>query len=261
MNLFTRGVKPRGSVKKGVMIILPAIDIKSGRCVRLYQGKADRETVYSEDPAAMARRWEGEGAEFLHLVDLDGAFAGEPKNWETVKKILAAVSVPAELGGGVRSPETIEMLLAGGVNRVIVGSRAAADPGFLADIYREFKGRILPSIDAREGMVMIRGWEEETELRAEDLGRDLKKIGFKLVIHTDTSADGTLGGPNLAALENFLDRTGLGVIAAGGVSRIEDIRDLKKLERKGLVGAITGQAIYAGTLDLKAAIRAAGGKQ
>ncbi|MDP8236704.1 MAG: 1-(5-phosphoribosyl)-5-[(5-phosphoribosylamino)methylideneamino]imidazole-4-carboxamide isomerase [Candidatus Erginobacter occultus] len=239
------------------MLVLPAIDIKSGRCVRLYQGKADRETVYSEDPAAMALRWEGEGAEFLHLVDLDGAFAGEPKNWETVKKIIAAVSVPVELGGGVRSPETIEMLLAGGVSRVIVGSRAAADPGFLSDIFREFQGRILPSIDVREGMVMIRGWEEETELRAEDLGRDLKKIGFKLVIHTDTSADGTLQGPNLAALEDFLDRTGLGVIAAGGVSRIEDIRDLKKLERKGLVGAITGQAIYAGTLDLRAAIREA----
>ncbi len=240
------------------MIILPAIDIKSGRCVRLYQGKADRETVYSEDPAAMARKWEGEGAEFLHLVDLDGAFAGEPKNWETVKKILAAVSIPAELGGGVRSPETIELLLAGGVSRVIVGSRAAADPGFLVDIFREFRGRIVPSIDARGGRVMVRGWEEETELRAEDLGRDLKKIGFRLVIHTDTSADGTLAGPNLAALEEFLDRTGLAVIAAGGVSRLEDIRDLKKLERKGLAGVITGKAIYAGTLDLKAAIREGG---
>ena len=237
------------------MIILPAIDIKSGRCVRLYQGKADRETVYSEDPAAMARRWEGEGAEFLHLVDLDGAFAGEPKNWETVKKILAAVSIPAQLGGGVRSPETIEMLLAGGVNRVIVGSRAAADPGFLADIFREFRDRVVPSVDAREGMVMVSGWEEETELRAEDLGRDLKKIGFRLVIHTDTSADGTLRGPNLAALEEFLDATGLRVIAAGGVSSLEDIRRLKLLEPKGLAGAITGQAIYAGTLDLKAAIR------
>jgi len=237
------------------MLVLPAIDIKSGRCVRLYQGKADRETVYSEDPTAMARRWEGEGAEYLHLVDLDGAFAGEPKNWETVKKILAAVSVPAELGGGVRSPETIEMLLAGGVSRVIVGSRAAADPGFLADIFREFKARVVPSIDARRGRVMVRGWEEETELRAEDLGRDLKKIGFRLAIHTDTSADGTLQGPNLAALEEFLDRTGLATIAAGGVSRLEDIRELKKLERKGLVGAITGKAIYAGTLDLKAAIR------
>ncbi len=240
------------------MIILPAIDIKSGRCVRLYQGKADKETVYSEDPAAMARRWEGEGAEFLHVVDLDGAFAGEPKNWETVTKILAAVSVPVELGGGMRHPEGVEMALAGGVERVIVGSRAANDPGFLSDMYREFRGRIIPSIDAREGMVMVRGWEEETELRAEDLGRDLKKIGFKLVIHTDTSADGTLRGPSLAALEEFLDRTGLGVIAAGGVSCLEDIRNLKKLERKGLIGVITGKAIYAGTLDLKAAIRAGG---
>jgi phosphoribosylformimino-5-aminoimidazole carboxamide ribotide isomerase len=240
------------------MIILPAIDIKSGRCVRLYQGKADRETVYSEDPAEEALRWEGEGAEFLHLVDLDGAFAGEPKNWKTIREIISSVSIPVELGGGVRNQETIEMLLAGGVNRVIVGSRAAADPGFLSDIFREFKGRILPSIDAREGRVMVSGWEEETEMRAEDLGRDLKKIGFKLVIHTDTSADGTLQGPNLAGLEEFLDRTGLEVIAAGGISNLEDIRNLKKLERKGLVGVITGKAIYAGTLDLKAAIRAAG---
>ncbi len=240
------------------MIILPAIDIKSGRCVRLYQGKADRETVYSEDPAEEALRWEGEGAEFLHLVDLDGAFAGEPKNWKTIREIISSVSIPVELGGGVRNQETIEMLLAGGVNRVIVGSRAAADPGFLSDIFREFKGRILPSIDAREGRVMVSGWEEETEMRAEDLGRDLKKIGFKLVIHTDTSADGTLQGPNLAGLEEFLDRTGLEVSSAGGISNLEDIRNLKKLERKGLVGVITGKAIYAGTLDLKAAIRAAG---
>lgn len=241
------------------MIILPAIDIKSGRCVRLYQGKADRETVYSEDPAAMARRWAGEGAQFLHVVDLDGAFAGEPKNWETVRKIISAVSIPVELGGGMRNPESIETALAGGVERVIVGSRAANDPGFLADIFREFKGRVVPSVDAREGMVMVRGWEEETELGAETLGRDLKKIGFELVIHTDTSADGTLRGPNLSALEDFLDATGLRVIAAGGVSSLEDIRNLKKLERKGMAGVITGKAIYAGTLDLREAIRAGEG--
>ncbi len=243
------------------MIILPAIDIKSGRCVRLYQGKADRETVYSEDPAAMARRWAGEGAEFLHVVDLDGAFAGEPRNLKAVREIISAVSIPVELGGGVRNPETIETLLAGGVNRVIVGSRAVNDPDFLVEIHREFRDRVIPSIDARDGRVMVRGWEEKTELKAEDLGQDLKKIGFTLVIHTDTTADGTLEGPNLTALENFLEQTGLQVIAAGGVSNLEDIRNLKKLERKGLAGVITGKAIYAGTLDLSEAIRAAAGNK
>ena len=239
------------------MLVIPAVDIKGGRCVRLFQGQADRETVYGDDPAVPARKWEGEGAELLHVVDLDGAFEGGPKNWDAVAKILQAVTIPIELGGGIRSAETVESVLSAGVSRVIIGSKAVESPDFLEGIFRDFRGRIVPSIDARDGRVMIKGWEEGTDFRAVDLGRILKKIGFKLVIYTDTDVDGTLRGPNLTALEDFLDQTGLEIIAAGGISRREDIIQLKRLERKGLSGAITGKAIYAGTLDLKEAIKLA----
>lgn len=239
------------------MLVIPAIDVKSGRCVRLFQGLADQETVYGEDPALMARKWVGEGAEFLHVVDLDGAFEGYPKNWETVQKIISSVNLPIELGGGIRSPEMVEKLLSGGVTRVIIGSRAVDSPDFLELIFREFRERIVPSIDARDGIVLVKGWEESTNLKAIDLGITLKKIGFNLAIYTDTAVDGTLDGPNLPAIEEFLDQTGLKTIAAGGVSRLEDIVNLKKLESKGLVGAITGKAIYEGKLNLAEAIRAA----
>jgi len=239
------------------MLVIPAVDIKGGRCVRLFQGLADKETVYGEDPALMARKWMGEGAEFLHVVDLDGAFEGYPKNWETVQKVISSVNIPIELGGGIRSPEMVEKILSGGVNRVIIGSRAVDSPDFLELIFREFRERIVPSIDARDGIVLVKGWEESTDLKAIDLGNTLKKIGFKLVIYTDTAVDGTLNGPNLPVIEEFLDRTGLRAIAAGGVSRLEDIANLKRLERKGLVGAITGKAIYEGTLRLPEAIRTA----
>ena len=239
------------------MLVIPAVDIKGGRCVRLFQGLADKETVYGEDPALMAQKWVGEGAEFLHVVDLDGAFEGYPKNWETVQKVISSVNIPIELGGGIRSPEMVEKILSGGVNRVIIGSRAVDSPDFLELIFREFRERIVPSIDARDGIVLVKGWEESTDLKAIDLGNTLKKIGFKLVIYTDTAVDGTLNGPNLPVIEEFLDRTGLRAIAAGGVSRLEDIANLKRLERKGLVGAITGKAIYERTLSLPEAIRTA----
>jgi len=239
------------------MLVIPAVDIKGGRCVRLFQGLADKETVYGEDPALMAQKWVGEGAEFLHVVDLDGAFEGYPKNWETVQKVISSVNIPIELGGGIRSPEMVEKILSGGVNRVIIGSRAVDSPDFLELIFREFRERIVPSIDARDGIVLVKGWEESTDLKAIDLGNTLKKIGFKLVIYTDTAVDGTLNGPNLPVIEEFLDRTGLRAIAAGGVSRLDDIANLKRLERKGLVGAITGKAIYERTLSLPEAIRTA----
>jgi phosphoribosylformimino-5-aminoimidazole carboxamide ribotide isomerase len=190
-------------------------------------------------------------------VDLDGAFEGYPKNWETVQKVISSVNIPIELGGGIRSPEMVEKILSGGVNRVIIGSRAVDSPDFLELIFREFRERIVPSIDARNGIVLVKGWEESTDLKAIDLGNTLKKIGFKLVIYTDTAVDGTLNGPNLPVIEEFLDRTGLRAIAAGGVSRLEDIANLKRLERKGLVGAITGKAIYERTLSLPEAIRTA----
>lgn len=238
------------------MIVIPAIDIKSGRCVRLFQGMADRETVYGEDPSKMARKWEREGAELLHVVDLDGAFQGEPKNWEKVKTIIETIEIPIELGGGIRSPETVEKLLSHKVFRVIIGSKAVDSLDFLEELFLEFKERIVPSIDARAGLVMTKGWTEGTEIRAIDLGRDLKKIGYKMIIYTDTSVDGTLKGPNLPGIREFLDQTGLGVIVAGGISKLDDVLQLKKLERRGVVGVITGKAIYAGKLNLKEAIQA-----
>ncbi|MDP8275438.1 MAG: HisA/HisF-related TIM barrel protein, partial [Candidatus Euphemobacter frigidus] len=194
---------------------------------------------------------------FLHLVDLDGAFAGTPKNWSVVQEIVRLVKTPLELGGGVRSAETVEMLLAGGVSRVIIGSKAVASLDFLEEMFREFKGRILPSIDARNGQVVIEGWVKETGFTASRLGRDMKKIGFKLTIYTDTTVDGTLRGPNFPAIEEFLDQTGMETIAAGGVSTLDDIQNFKRLEKKGLTGVIIGKTIYEGTLDLKEAIRAA----
>jgi len=239
------------------MLVIPAVDIKGGRCVRLFQGLSDQETVYGEDPAVMAQKWAGEGAGFLHVVDLDGAFEGYPKNWNTVRRIIDSINIPIELGGGIRSPEMVEMILSGGVARVIIGSRAVDSPDFLELIFREFKERIVPSIDARDGIVLVKGWEESTDLKAVDLGHALKKIGFNLVIYTDTTVDGTLKGPNLPAIEEFLDQTGLKTIAAGGLARLEDFFNLKKLERKGLIGAIIGKAIYEGTLSLPEAIRAA----
>jgi len=239
------------------MIIIPAVDIKNGKCVRLYQGKEDEETVYAEDPALMARRWEEEGAEYLHLVDLDGAFRGRPENWEVVRRVKEKVRIPLELGGGIRSLESIEMVLAGGIERAVLGTRAAQSLRFLEEAFRNFRSRVVPSIDAREGDVVVRGWTAETGIRASALGTDLVKIGFKLVIYTDTTVDGTLRGPAFGSIENFLDQTGLATIAAGGVASPDDISRLKKLEGKGLAGVIIGKALYEGKMTLKRAIREA----
>jgi phosphoribosylformimino-5-aminoimidazole carboxamide ribotide isomerase len=241
------------------MLILPAIDLKSGRCVRLFQGRAEKETVYSEDPAAMARRWEGEGAEYLHVVDLDGAFQGRPVNLPAVRLILQSVRIPVELGGGMRTMEAIENALASGISRVIVGTKAAESMDFAREAFKNFRDRVVPSIDARDGRVMVSGWAEEAGIRAVDLGKNLKKVGFRLVVYTNTLKDGTLDGygEGIAPFEAFLDETGLGTIAAGGVSSIDDLRFLKSLERKGLIGAIIGKALYAGTISLPSAIREA----
>jgi len=236
------------------MLIYPAVDIRSGRCVRLFQGQADRETVYAEDPVKMARRWAGLGASWLHVIDLDGAFAGEPVNHHLIGRIADETGLKIQAGGGVRKLETIETLLAGGISRVIVGSRAVADPDFARAAVREYGRRVIPSIDSRGGTVLIQGWVEQAETKAVALGKDFRKMGFRAAICTDVSSDGTLSGPDLTGLEDFLDATGLKVIAAGGIATLDDLRRLQKLEAKGLGGAITGKGLYDGTLDLGEAL-------
>jgi len=238
------------------MLILPAIDLKNGKCVRLFQGKAEKETVYSEDPAAMSRRWEGEGAGYLHVVDLDGAFQGRPANLPAVLSILKSVRIPVELGGGMRTMESIENALSTGVSRIIVGTKAAESLDFAEQAYTAFGERVVPSIDAREGKVAVSGWESETGIKAVKLGADLRKIGYALAIYTDISRDGTLRGLNFPGIESFLDETGLQTIVAGGVSTLDDVRGIKKLEGKGVAGLVIGKALYAGTISLPAAIAA-----
>ena len=239
------------------MLILPAIDLKNGKCVRLFQGRAEQETVYSEDPAAMARRWEGEGAEYLHVVDLDGAFSGRPANLPAVRAILRSARAPVELGGGMRTLEAIERALSLGISRTIVGTKAAESVEFAEQAYKSFRERVVPSIDARDGKVAVDGWAAETRIPATKLGADLKKIGYALAVYTDISRDGTLAGLNLAGIEAFLDQTGLRTIVAGGVSTLDDVRGIRKLEGKGAVGVVIGKALYAGTIALPEAIREA----
>ncbi|MGB9886195.1 MAG: 1-(5-phosphoribosyl)-5-[(5-phosphoribosylamino)methylideneamino]imidazole-4-carboxamide isomerase [Moorellales bacterium] len=241
------------------MLVIPAIDLRSGRCVRLFQGRADRETVYSDDPVAVARRWEAEGATWLHVVDLDGAFTGRPQNWEVVRQIVAAVSIPVELGGGIRTWEEVEGAIALGVKRVILGTAAVTQPELVRRACAVFGEAVAVSLDAKEGRVAVAGWETTAGASVLDLAISLREWGLARIIYTDVRRDGTLTGPNLEATRAVARASGLKVIAAGGVSSLEDIRALKELEPLGVEGVIVGQALYTGALDLKAALALAAG--
>ncbi len=236
------------------MIILPAIDLKNGKCVRLEQGLMDKDTVYSDNPAAMARHWQQEGGEFLHLVDLDGAFAGEPKNRSAIEAIVAAVDIPVELGGGIRDLETVEGYLALGIDRVILGTVAKENPALVDEACRRFPGRIVVGIDARDGLVAVRGWAEVTEKRATDLAREMEDYGVTAIIYTDIARDGMMQGPNLEATKALAEAITIPVIASGGVSSLQDIRKLLTIESAGVTGVITGKAIYSGSLNLREAV-------
>jgi phosphoribosylformimino-5-aminoimidazole carboxamide ribotide isomerase len=240
------------------MILFPAIDLRDGRCVRLVEGKLEHETVFSDDPAAMARNWEAQGAEMLHLVDLDGAFAGTPKNLAVVKTIVDAINVPVQLGGGIRSLATIEAVLNAGVSRVILGTSSVAQPELVAEAVRCFGAdKIVVGIDARDGKVALKGWVEATEVCAIDLARQMQSTGIKHIIFTDIARDGKLQGPNLTSIKEMAESLAIGVIASGGVSKIEDIEALKKLESAGVEGVIIGKAIYTGAVDLAEALKIA----
>ena len=235
------------------MIIIPAIDLKDGQCVRLFQGKRDAVTLYSNDPAATAKRWESYGAGLIHIVDLDGAFTGNQTNFDAIVKIRQSVKIALQVGGGIRHIESITKLFSAGIERVILGTVAIEDPGFLIYSCGKHPGRVLIGIDAKEGMVAIKGWEEVTSLTAKELAGRLQIVGAAGVIYTDIARDGTLSGPNIEAIREIVESVTIPVIAAGGVSSIEDIKNLMRI--KNLWGVITGKAIYSGTLDLKEAIQ------
>ncbi|OEU84432.1 MAG: 1-(5-phosphoribosyl)-5-[(5-phosphoribosylamino)methylideneamino]imidazole-4-carboxamide isomerase [Desulfobacterales bacterium S5133MH4] len=239
------------------MLIIPAVDIKEGRCVRLLQGLEDSETIFSNDPSAMALRWETEGAALLHVVDLGGAFRKSPQNIEAIKRILETVHIPIQLGGGIRSIETISMFMDMGVSRVILGTEAIRNPRLVEQACQAFPGKIMVGIDARNGMVATDGWTQTTEKRAIDVARGFEGLGLAGIVFTDIHKDGMQTGPNIEETRRIAESVSIPIIASGGVADISDIRDLLGLETSGVAGVITGRALYAGTLKLGQALEVA----
>ena len=236
------------------MIIYPAIDIRGGRCVRLTEGRFDAETVFADDPAEMALKWAGMGAEFLHLVDLDGALAGEGRNVPVIERILQSVSIPVQLGGGIRNLETIEKLLSLGVTRLILGSAAVKNPQLVEEACKKYPGHIAVGIDAKNGEVAIEGWGKGSGVAATELAKQMAAYGVETIIYTDISRDGMLSGVNVEATAALARVCGVPIIASGGVASLEDIRRVKAVESDGVQGCIIGKAIYTGAVDLKAAL-------
>ena len=234
------------------MLLIPAIDLKNGRCVRLLQGEADAETVYSNDPASMARSFEDAGAKRLHLVDLDGAFQGKGANIASIRSILKNISIPVQLGGGLRNSENIEQMFELGVSSVIVGTMAVKNPDVLEEVIQRFSGeKVILGIDTRDRKVSIEGWQEGTEIDDVEFALHWKKRGIQRIVFTDIARDGMLSGPNLETLGDFARRSGLKIVASGGVSSMEDLELLKTLEEDGVDQVISGKAVYEGKLDLK----------
>ena len=236
------------------MLVIPAIDLSEGQVVRLKRGDMAEKTVYSDDPPAMARKFEAEGAEWLHVVDLDAATGAGYDNAATIRDIVRTVRIPVQLGGGLRSLLQVERALSLGVRRAIIGTVAAEKPEIVREAVREFCDGIAVAIDARDGFVAVRGWTEDTKLRAVDFARQMEELGVARLICTDIASDGMLTGPNLPAMRELAAAVETPIIASGGVSSLEDIRALKELEPLGVEGCITGRAIYAGSLPLAAAI-------
>ena len=236
------------------MIIYPAIDIRGGRCVRLTEGRFDAETVFADDPAEMALKWARLGAEFLHLVDLDGALAGEGRNVPVIERILKSVSIPVQVGGGIRNLETIEKLLSLGVTRLILGSAAVKNPQLVEEACKKYPGHIAVGIDAKNGEVAIEGWGQGSGVAATELAKQMAAYGVETVIYTDISRDGMLSGVNVEATAALARVCGVPIIASGGVASLEDIRRVKAVESDGVQGCIIGKAIYTGAVDLKAAL-------
>lgn len=238
------------------MLVIPAIDLKGGRCVRLRQGDPNQETVYSDDPISVARKFQEDGAKLIHVVDLDGAFEGRPVHGEIVRKIAASISIPIEIGGGIRTKAAVEGYVEAGISRVIIGTALLGD-GF-EEIFGAYRKYIIVGIDAKNSMVATHGWKEVSNIDAVSFIKDLHEKGVEEVIYTDISTDGMLSGPNVSAMERILRAApGLSLIASGGVSSLDDVMCLKELAPLGLKGAIVGKAIYDGRINLKDAIQIA----
>ncbi|PTX59631.1 1-(5-phosphoribosyl)-5-[(5-phosphoribosylamino)methylideneamino] imidazole-4-carboxamide isomerase [Melghirimyces profundicolus] len=236
--------------------VYPAIDLRGGRCVRLFQGDYDQETVYQGSPASMARRWEAEGAPWIHVVDLDAAKTGEPVNLSVIRDIVGSVDIPVQVGGGVRDAGRLETLLDMGVSRVVIGSAAIDDPEFVEKALGQYGDRVALGLDARDGRVATHGWLEVSEILAEDLGKEMVALGAETFIFTDISRDGTLTGPNIPAVRSLAMATGKQVIASGGVKNVGNLVELARFRDEGVAGAIVGKALYTGDVDLKEALNA-----
>lgn len=243
------------------MRIYPAIDIKDGKCVRLLRGNFDDMTVYGDDPVETAKKWESQGGEYIHVVDLDGAVKGHGANADIISRICAAVSVPVQTGGGIRTMEDIDAKLACGIARVIIGTKAVSDADFVREAVNKYGDRIVIGIDAKDGMAAVEGWEKTSDIPAVELGRKMAEIGVKTIVYTDIATDGTLAGPNTAAMREMADAVralGTDVIASGGIGSIEHIVSLVPT---GVEGVIVGRALYTGAADLAEAIKAARDKE
>lgn len=233
------------------MLVIPAIDLKDGQCVRLRQGRMEDSTVFGDDPVSMAKRWVDAGCRRLHLVDLNGAFAGTPVNGEAVTAIAKAFpGLPIQIGGGIRTLETIEHYVKAGVSYVIIGTKAVKEPAFVKEACQAFPGKVIVGLDAQDGFVATDGWAEVSDIQAVDLAKQFKNDGVSSIVYTDIVRDGMMQGVNVEATVRLAQEGGIPVIASGGVTNIEDIRQLAQVAKQGILGAITGRAIYEGTLDV-----------
>ncbi len=237
------------------MLIIPAIDLRNGKCVRLFKGEEGTETVFSESPLEIARQWQDCGAGLIHVVDLDGAFSGEPRNFDIIRGIVNSISARVQVGGGIRNIKTIERYLESGVNRVILGTAVFHNREFLTEVCKRFPQMIAVGIDTKMGRIAVKGWKEVIDLDTESVLNSLEAAGVSLVIHTDIDRDGTMGGINLNSIERFVKSSPIPVIASGGISSLADIEKLSSLENVGLAGVILGKSIYTGKINLKEAIR------
>lgn len=237
------------------MLIIPAIDLKNGKCVRLFKGEEGTETVFSESPLEIAKQWQDCGAGLIHVVDLDGAFSGEPRNFDIIRELVNSISARVQVGGGIRNIKMIEKYLESGVTRIILGTAAFYNREFLTEACTRFPQMIAVGIDTKMGRIAVKGWKEVIDLDTESVLNGLEAAGVSLVIHTDIDRDGTMGGINLNSIERFVKSSPIAVVASGGISSMEDIEKLSSLENVGLAGVILGKSIYTGKINLKEAIQ------